>query len=656
MSTDLQRALENANLTDAVRLYHEQAMKMNQSKQTGNLRRIIYLLSENPKKTVEFVKVMDRYGIEVFRAPVCLDRPEYIELLLEQSVSKAVKVLAVMKEDSQMVKLPEYGATWTSILQVWTLSKEGKVVIKQTHQEEQHGRWKYFHAESLARFMWLCISGYMIIKSFHYAPTDFSIQAVILLALALIPLLSFRKESLVFGWDDDFFPGELTPFTCHALKEMGIKVSPRDMNLSWYIQHFIYYTQRLNLNFHPVSMTRVIDFQSPVSAFIQTVPIYQLPTVQKYGFGHLFNRILADGVFFRSAINRREKNYWLPGLNAGIPLTPKDDPIHELTYLMHDFGHFLMRDLVFTGSLTTSPLHRQVFVLYRMMSEAITMWIADGLFVDALVKEDMEYDWGKRRIYPLFQATGLSFDSDNRLDSLYKLCYANVHYCLTGCDKEYKRLLGDSADGLVTLERFKEKYTPFMVEDYRWTLHNYDNMSKKSTEFQAWWQTVSTLGVLMETIDSFILKLDKDGELVDQIFKVIWKEQLLPVFTQGQKDDDERCPDDRDELKTGFLRYMCGQLGIFARYGLVLSECSDLYLKLILEELEAFKQDVTMERAIKIRSIYEEYVDVLHKQGIISSDDQHTFKEVYPLMDPCFVSYDYQKGTQNQLREMYMQL
>lgn len=28
----------------------------------------------------------------------------------------------------------------------------------------------------------------------------------------------------------------------------------------------------------------------------------------------------------------------MPGLNAGIPLTPKKDPVHEATFMAHDFG------------------------------------------------------------------------------------------------------------------------------------------------------------------------------------------------------------------------------------------------------------------------------------------------------------------------------
>ncbi|MFY0536127.1 hypothetical protein [Nannocystis pusilla] len=50
--------------------------------------------------------------------------------------------------------------------------------------------------------------------------------------------------------------------------------------------------------------------------------------------------VIDQGVFFRAAQNRRERVYWWPGLNAGIPYTPKRDGLHEATFMMHDFGHF----------------------------------------------------------------------------------------------------------------------------------------------------------------------------------------------------------------------------------------------------------------------------------------------------------------------------
>ena len=80
-------------------------------------------------------------------------------------------------------------------------------------------------------------------------------------------------------------------------------------------------------------------------------------------------------------------------MNAGLPLIAKKDPIHELTFMFHDFGHFLMKDLIFTG--IDSPLHRQVYIASRMISEAATIMLADGVFVDTLQRSSLDYDFSE---------------------------------------------------------------------------------------------------------------------------------------------------------------------------------------------------------------------------------------------------------------------
>lgn len=52
----------------------------------------------------------------------------------------------------------------------------------------------------------------------------------------------------------------------------------------------------------------------------------------------LFTTVLNSGLFLRAAITRREFIYWLPGLNAGLPLVPKDDAIHEVEMLEISLG------------------------------------------------------------------------------------------------------------------------------------------------------------------------------------------------------------------------------------------------------------------------------------------------------------------------------
>ena len=56
----------------------------------------------------------------------------------------------------------------------------------------------------------------------------------------------------------------------------------------------------------------------------------------------LFTTVLNSGLFLRAAITRREFIYWLPGLNAGLPLVPKDDAIHEAEMLEISLGFLVV--------------------------------------------------------------------------------------------------------------------------------------------------------------------------------------------------------------------------------------------------------------------------------------------------------------------------
>jgi hypothetical protein len=67
---------------------------------------------------------------------------------------------------------------------------------------------------------------------------------------------------------------------------------------------------------------------------------------------------------------------------------------------------------------------------------------------------------------------------------------ANVKLCLKGDDSGWRALAMRmrSHESFVLAEQeidaaltaFKDKYVPFFVEDYRWTVHNYDGMAQNA--------------------------------------------------------------------------------------------------------------------------------------------------------------------------------
>ncbi|CAL1143972.1 unnamed protein product [Cladocopium goreaui] len=191
---------------------------------------------------------------------------------------------------------------------------------------------------------------------------------------------------------------------------------------------------KLRLKFSP-RFSKTISFadSESVASFVAQNEFFNNEVAQRSGLSGVFIAVATlgnNGAFFRSAQSRRELNYWLPGLNAGIPFVAKKDPIHEITFTAHDFGltnippeyttrldkasriqHFLIPDLVFTGNTS------------------INARFADMLFVETLRLSGYSYEWSKRKIHPLFQETGLKpFDGDRQhfFSEMRKLLEANV--------------------------------------------------------------------------------------------------------------------------------------------------------------------------------------------------------------------------------------
>ncbi len=139
--------------------------------------------------------------------------------------------------------------------------------------------------------------------------------------------------------------------------------------------------------------------------------------------------------------------------------------------MAHDFGHFTIPDLTYVGKNSLS--HRRAYVAWRMASEAMTMTLADMFFVDALCKDGVEYDFTTRRIYPLFKDLGIDLlNKETFVANLKRVVRANYYYCLTGNDSYYRDMLRERGSSEENLEKFKEKFMPFFVEDFHWYVHN----------------------------------------------------------------------------------------------------------------------------------------------------------------------------------------
>jgi adenylate kinase len=630
--------------------FRDKALHENRFRKTGTaLRRFVYLQTKNVHKWREHSQIFDSlYGIEVLRLPPNLPEEVLQQLLLHRD--KSLIPIAVIRETSNLFKP---GSTILSSLRhgVSAVNRSHLRALSWNVKEKRYDVREYVHETVGTIDLTRRDTSLFGSRANHDhdskegKPSQGHLSASTLIS----------SDPSVFSWDDIFVAPQL-PYTFHELRQMGFKHSARDQVISDFIRDTIYYKDRLSLKFSNLSTARVVDFGVKVSDLVDGNEYYNNEWAVKFGYRRLIEHTLKMGAFWRSAENRRQNTYWCPGLNGGIPVvSKKDDKIHEDVFRAHDFGHYIVPDLIFTG--TDSVVHRRAYVAYRMISEATTMTMADMLFVHALKTSGVEYDFSKRRIYPLFCALGLSFDDPSSfIVTLKQVVHANYVYCLQGDDGEYKKLLKkagnlDPVTGTAPcLEAFKEKYMPFFVEDFRWTEHNYDNMVQRSEDLRRWWSATAPLQrfphIPMVTVDDFLNSLSHgtpnfhdldDKAFVDAVFEHVFENTISPVFQAPAPSVPES-----HLLFRAFNRWMTGQLAICSKFAPVFPQSMEIQTQIVSALVDAHNDldHFSLEKVNAIRATFESYLQELVNRCLISKDDQRTFAEVYPLFDPYYVSYD----------------
>ena len=555
------------------------------------MRSRLYLLTTNERKLGEWRRNFDRYGIEVRALPPAAG-PDSIEALL-RGADEGERVLAVCREQSDLVKP---GTT------------------------EPSERLDLEAVENLTELTaWVLRDGRVErLRYEHRTPGTID-----------------RSQGAAEGpggWWDAIFRVGSTGLTYEELRQRGLKQSSRDMAISRFLLDHIYYRAPVDLRFSPQQPRRTIDFDAPLEPLLRDHEA--LRAAESHGIGRMLRAVERSGVFFRSAKNRREKIYWWPGLNAGIPFTPKGDAIHEITYLVHDFAHFLLPDLIFTG--TMGPRGRALYIAHRMISEAVSLVLADMIFVDSLARAGLDYDFVRRRAHPVLAAASLDLTSPGAfVPSLRRLLAANVAYCVRGDDRAWRDLLGPA--GEPALVEYESKYRSFFVEDFRWTERNVDGLLARRDEFARWWTLVEPLvsawPLGLETLAQAEARLG-DGPLVEDWFDRVFEERIRPIFEGPEPPLD--APEVRRER--AFIRYLIGQLALFARYAFVPG--ADAHAARLVDFVLRHRGRIGSSEIARARAFYESFVALLASRNLISLDDEATYREVFPLFEPFYVFYD----------------
>ncbi len=443
-----------------------------------------------------------------------------------------------------------------------------------------------------------------------------------------------RSDAHVFGWDDIFVVGS-TMQTYHEMRTRGLKVSARDLVIADFARNALWYRSRTDLRWQPLQLARSIDFAVDACEVIENHPLFDM-LPQQHGLRYVLQNVVDSGLFFRAAKNRREKNYWMPGLNAGIPLVPKRDDVHEATFMFHDIMHFAFPDLVFDGQGPASHEHRNTYIIHRMMSEAFTLVLADMAFIDVLHAQAVDYDFSRRAIFPLFQSLP---KATPWLEHIAAVLRANAAYCLTGNTTPYYSL----GAAPVALANFENKYASFFIADYRWTAHNLSSMVSAGNERgAAWWQLTApiraTLPVEIDTIDGWVQRMRAahvDFASLPAIVDYIFSQYVQRLTRLASVAPARASPAQR--LTYAFKRYMLGQLAIFVVYDF-LPEARYFATKLV--AALATEELLDLATVTRLRSFYEQFVTLLVARSLISDDDAAVYRECYPLFEPFYVNYD----------------
>ncbi len=431
-------------------------------------------------------------------------------------------------------------------------------------------------------------------------------------------------DAAVFGWDAAFTPIENV--SLHDMATVGLKNSAREHCLSAFTKAFLHHKEHKKLRWQQVEATCIVDWDTD-SRWLLTHPLYQRLTPV---LRNALSFVIDQGVVFRAAASRRDGNYWFPGLNGGIPYVPKGDPIHEGTYMFHDAMHQLMPDLVFDG--VDTPDHRRIYIAYRMMSEAVSLVLADMVFADGLANDPahQDYDFSKRRIYPLYRAI-----DRNLRENLYELLWRTVRFVLLGDP------MGFPTD-TEAWKNFEEKYTRFFVADFQWTRTNWSNLVGRTAMSREWIALIRPETLRAQRVwlvSDVVNKIHRDlpiEKLIAALFQLVWEKRIVPAvsYTGDGGSDDYR--------SNGFRRWLTGQCAFFARYAPIVAVPP---LGHALAERIRDPRPFSEGETVQIREQFRDHVQSMAKKGLISDDDAAMFPDLFPLFDPFFLK-DYDRAKQ----------
>lgn len=457
-----------------------------------------------------------------------------------------------------------------------------------------------------------------------------------------------------FGWDA-IFVVSATNLSYAEMRKLDLKNSVRNMMLGRFVDSHHHFLKECGWSFHAFhEEDEVLNFTelSNVIASIPSLTSAHNPILAQFGLDRLIQSVVNSGLYSKVASNHREFIYWYPGL-APIPLVHKGDEIHQTTFFMHDLMHYLFPDLIYTG--TEDAFHRNVYVIYRMMSEAMTLVLADMFFVDTLVKQGVTYDFDKRKIYPLFQC--LSLAGNTPIYQLRSILWANVRYALAGDDSVFRSLKNPNVESQVfekALSEYKDRYSSFFKADYLWTVKNYENMADQPEAFSRWTSAVGTelfSRLNLVTLPVFADSLPQGKRSLDSLIEAVFKKMFSIVSNAAST---SVAPAEEQEIRSkAYSRYLIGQSMLFYKWRMVAN--AERLGEAIFAEMRK-KPTLSKKDFEKIDWHFKSLLLDLHHQNLICYDDYRTWRNIHPLFSPFYVAYEGKNKVDGDLADIARQL
>jgi hypothetical protein len=467
---------------------------------------------------------------------------------------------------------------------------------------------------------------------------------------------ALRQEG-VFGWDHLFVSARTTMSNLDSIR-LGIeKTAPRQLVISDFVTRHLFYKTPKKLTHHAeLKPTQAIEFspEMSVASFVEKSPFLSNQNIHIWGLDEIKARIINEGVYFKAGTSRPIGNYFSPPF-GGIPLTSKKSDVEETVFMMHDLNHHNIPDLIFDGE--DSIKMRNVYLAWRMMSEAMTLVVADMLYANTLAITDPAHrDKLDSRIYPLFEALDIETPTnENRLQIIRRLLWANTQYAVLGDDSEWNKLLKSGCEN--KLIAYKNHFEKFFVGDHVWTAANYKNMAAKKETYQSWIETVGKdefrkanlilLSDMVEKIEQRGANLDSIKDVVRCVFEEIMESRII------NQDKSKSCAIGEDErLSRGFRRYMIGQMSFYAKYEILdgIKERANVMAEKI-RSTPFFGKTQRDELLLQFKH------DVYYVWGlrIITTATADNYMQVHPIFPPVFINYGRQecKSVKEVLEKLY---